>query len=77
MKKFRPKYELWGLRSKPPIEYASVVISKASQPREIYIQIQDEDTPRFSEMVKDLQEEFRFTTSRQVFLNISALLVNI
>lgn len=62
MKKFKPKYELSALQPKPLIKYASVIITRASQPKEIYIQIQDIHTPRFSEMLSDLQEEFRSST---------------
>ena len=63
IKIFKPKFESLQLQSNPP-KYASVIITKAVQPKDVYIQVEDEDTPRYLHMQKDLQAEFRSATRR-------------
>jgi len=63
IKTFKPKYERLQVQSNP-LKYASAIITKAVQPKDVYIQVEDEDTPRYLHMQKDLQAEFRSATRR-------------
>jgi len=60
-KKFRPKIDPLKLKS-CSLKYASVIITKAIQPGEIYVRFDDEDVPRYEEMQRDLQKEFNSAT---------------
>jgi len=60
-KKFRPKIDPLKLTS-GSLKYASVIITKAIQPGEIYFRFDDEDVPRYEQMQRDLQKEFNSAT---------------
>ena len=57
IKKFKPKYSPLELR-KSPLRHASVVITKATAPKFIYVQIEDEDKPLYRDMLIELEKEF-------------------
>jgi len=63
VRKYKPKLSKLELQSNP-LKYAQVVIVKAFHPRAIYVQIKDADSPRYLQLHKDLQEEFRGATCR-------------
>jgi len=62
VKVLKPKYGVLELRSNPP-KFATVLITKAASPKDMYIQIEDNDLRRYHLMQKDLQEEFRSVTT--------------
>ncbi len=51
IKKFQPKYSPFELNNSPP-RHASVLITKASTPKFIYVQIEDEDKSLYREMLR-------------------------
>ncbi len=57
IKKFKPKYCSEDLKSNP-VKHASVIITRATQPGEIYVQIDDQELSLYHQMQKDLQNEF-------------------
>lgn len=61
IKKFKPKFGSWELDCKP-IEHASVLITEITTPDYVYVQIQDEDTPFYHQLIKELNEEFCSST---------------
>ena len=63
MKKFKPKFSTLELKSNPP-QYAKVRITKVFSPKAVYVQIKDGNFPRYQKMRKDLQLEFRGSTSQ-------------
>ena len=58
VKKLNSKYSPSEIESNPT-KHARVIITTSMQPGEIYVQIDDENLPRFHQMQKELQEEFR------------------
>lgn len=63
IKKFKPKFSPLELR-KSPLRHASVYITKATSPKFMYVQIDDEDKPLYRKMLVELEEEF-CSASRQ------------
>ncbi len=61
--KFKAKFGSWELDCKS-IEHAFVLITEITTPDYVYVQIQDEDTPRYHQLIKELNEEFCSSTHR-------------
>lgn len=61
--KYKPKFSVTELLYSP-LKYASVLITKATQPRSIYIRIQDEQAPLYQQLLNELELEFRSVTNR-------------
>lgn len=61
-KKFKPKYDGLRLQSDPP-KSSLVNISRVNRPNSIYVQIVDDDLPRYARMQEQLQEEFGNATN--------------
>ena len=63
-KRLNPKFNRLDIKFNKAVKYASVLITKAVQPGAVYVQIQDDDVPRYNRMLKELQEEFSSATPR-------------
>jgi len=63
IKKFKPKYSPLELRNSP-LRHASVCITKATTPKFIYVQIEDDDKLLYRKMLIELEEEFRSSSTQ-------------
>ena len=62
IKKFKTKFSSFELRSSP-LKYAAVTITKVTQPRSMYIRIEDDDELRYLQLLKEMELEFRSATT--------------
>jgi len=64
IKKFKPKFGELGPKSNHLIKYSSVFITKATSPKDIHVQLLDDDYSRYCKMKDELQQEFHLVTSK-------------
>jgi len=61
IKKYKTKFSSMVLRTSP-LKYSAVTITQVTQPRSIYIRIDDDDEPRYLQLLRELDLEFRSAT---------------
>jgi len=64
IKKFKPKFRDLGPKSNLLVKYSSVLITKATSPKDIHVQLLDDDYPLYCKMRDELQKEFHAANSQ-------------
>ena len=64
IKNFKPKFRDLGPKSNLLVKYSSVLITKATSPKDIHVQLIDDDYPLYCKMKDELQKEFHAANSQ-------------
>lgn len=67
IKNFKPKFGDMGPKSNLLVKYSSVFITKATSPKDIYVQLLDDDYPLYCKMKEELQKEFHLASQSATF----------
>lgn len=61
-KKYKPKYGQYQVKFEP-LQHFAAIITSSTTPSQVYVQVQDEDLPRYRQMQQDLAVEFEGATA--------------